>query len=782
MIPFEFLGTWLLCVNVLSLGLIAWSFFKLDRGPLRLAFQWLIVGSLLYINPLLLFWLPDWNLASRLLIAELVFLGILVFANIFAVFIIFFGQIQAEFKSWRFGGFQLLNLTIIALTLGGHVIQSVSANGQTFVLEHGFGYPVFMLAAVIFFSYYVWLCYISYSRSQSIVYRHQMRLILGTGLISALGLVINNALIPGLTGVSTYAPLGTLAVMVFYSGVFFVLAYGEESLVWRGMWQLLRVPALQGLENRLALTRVFDFIAATQSYERNLFQKIDFRAQGSPGSRSVYISNHDPKANVARSHFIPAGWYLGLLDSFRSLQAEVMRLAMLLDYSKNLLLDKPAAPALEQSALERAQIETSLSYRSQTIDAVRISRNAELLYNGVSTPDNFTYEKALSILGNADFDELLSLDLVRRTPKNYRIDRKILLDHLIGTSLSPEALQPDPGPVLPTGELIPLEKASKDFIVLKEAQARLRPDVTALEQRFGVAALSNSAAMQAFLRKMITVASINAPVLILGDSGSGKLMWSRALHYYRFGPTNGETFTFSCQDTQPNRLRLKIQFFLQKSTPGSALFLTHLQYLSEEHFHLLTPLLLELPLNRRVYFTAARELFELHSNMPVNIRHGLQQIQLQTPGLQEMPDMIADLFAWFVERNLPPEQSQFQFVTKVLINKLKRHLWTGHFRELENIVRQAIMTNQAPVIQKAMIAMQPIEEVDEIVDGLSPLEVSERKVIKDYLIKNRYNKNRTRKELDITINTLNAKIDKYGIDLPANSRAQKGELKVIKQN
>ena len=39
-------------------------------------------------------------------------------------------------------------------------------------------------------------------------------------------------------------------------------------------------------------------------------------------------------------------------------------------------------------------------------------------------------------------------------------------------------------------------------------------------------------------------------------------------------------------------------------------------------------------------------------------------------------------------------------------------------------------------------------------------------MIVDYLKKNNFNKNRTRIELDITVNTLNAKIIKYGIELP----------------
>lgn len=48
----------------------------------------------------------------------------------------------------------------------------------------------------------------------------------------------------------------------------------------------------------------------------------------------------------------------------------------------------------------------------------------------------------------------------------------------------------------------------------------------------------------------------------------------------------------------------------------------------------------------------------------------------------------------------------------------------------------------------------------------SPLESAEKRVIENQLFLNKWNKNRTRKELGITINTLNAKIIKHGMVKP----------------
>lgn len=63
--------------------------------------------------------------------------------------------------------------------------------------------------------------------------------------------------------------------------------------------------------------------------------------------------------------------------------------------------------------------------------------------------------------------------------------------------------------------------------------------------------------------------------------------------------------------------------------------------------------------------------------------------------------------------------------------------------------------------------------------NLTPLEISEKRVIMHYLAKNKYNKNKTRKELDITVNTLNSKILKYKIQKNSELDYQLDQIKQI---
>jgi DNA-binding NtrC family response regulator len=95
---------------------------------------------------------------------------------------------------------------------------------------------------------------------------------------------------------------------------------------------------------------------------------------------------------------------------------------------------------------------------------------------------------------------------------------------------------------------------------------------------------------------------------------------------------------------------------------------------------------------------------------------------------------------------------------------IKEYSWPGNSIELENVIRKALLDNKPPVLEN--ISFQKHPEMIESNGDLSPLEASEQFVIFNQLQKNNYNKNKTSRELKITINTLNAKINRYGIAVP----------------
>ena len=98
------------------------------------------------------------------------------------------------------------------------------------------------------------------------------------------------------------------------------------------------------------------------------------------------------------------------------------------------------------------------------------------------------------------------------------------------------------------------------------------------------------------------------------------------------------------------------------------------------------------------------------------------------------------------------------------IDESLKYAWPGNSLEVDNIVQASIIENKPPLISKFNF---PIIYEDDTkaksVSLLSPLEEGEKQVIQEYLRKNSYNKSRTMRDLEITINTLNAKMQRYGI-------------------
>src|SRR5690348_8046792 len=99
MMSAETLGAWLVFANAISITLIVLALSKIQDHVLKYHFVSVIVAGLLYINPLLLFWLPDISLDTRLLLSRFVFTAGLFVPQSFAIFTIQFCRMTEEFRS-----------------------------------------------------------------------------------------------------------------------------------------------------------------------------------------------------------------------------------------------------------------------------------------------------------------------------------------------------------------------------------------------------------------------------------------------------------------------------------------------------------------------------------------------------------------------------------------------------------------------------------------------------------------------------------------------------------
>ena len=281
---------------------------------------------------------------------------------------------------------------------------------------------------------------------------------------------------------------------------------------------------------------------------------------------------------------------------------------------------------------------------------------------------------------------------------------------------------------------------------------------------FGVEMLCFSESLFLCLETLRKYARSNQAVIFEGETGTGKTLLARALHHMREG---GPLITLSCMHATSDQLRESIQEFIAlpaEERPG--FLLRHLDALPESEFRLLEPVLNEASEGHFVYFTALPD-FLLHPpEMPGRLLYRLKQLSLSIPPLRDRPEDLFHQLLYFAGKENESCELGFQELHQKAMEQARSHTWPGNSRELKFTVDRALMAARPPVLENLQLE-QPLA-LPGVKEGLTPLEDSERDVIVKYLKKNNFNKSQTRRDLGITINTLNSKMQRYGIQARKN--------------
>ncbi|MGD9662674.1 MAG: sigma-54-dependent transcriptional regulator [Porticoccaceae bacterium] len=320
--------------------------------------------------------------------------------------------------------------------------------------------------------------------------------------------------------------------------------------------------------------------------------------------------------------------------------------------------------------------------------------------------------------------------------------------------------------------------------------------------------MGDCTAMNRLRQQIAKVARSQAPVFISGESGSGKELTARAIHY-QSPRSNGSFIAVNC-GAIPSEL-MESEFFGHKkgsftgaiqdkqglfhAADGGTLFLDEVADL---------PLAMQVKLLRAIQEKSVRPigsqeekavdvriLSATHKNLADEVRNGrfredlfyrINVIEIAVPPLRDRSEDIPALAETFLQRFASEAQCAAPTLTKAALKALADYPFPGNVRELENTLERAFTLCSGNTInvddlylgQKKIAAENPAHcssgdlgqnfhaDGSQCIDDY--LSAIEKRIISQALHENRWNKTTTAQKLGISFRQLRYKLQKLGIE------------------
>jgi len=308
------------------------------------------------------------------------------------------------------------------------------------------------------------------------------------------------------------------------------------------------------------------------------------------------------------------------------------------------------------------------------------------------------------------------------------------------------------------------------------------------------------------VRKLIDkVASSGSPVLITGETGTGKELVARAIH--RAGPRRAGPFVAVNCSALPTTLLESELFGYEKGAftgadrrkegrfeiaDGGTLFLDEIadtelgiqskllravEYGEFDRVGGTEPVCVDVRLlaatNQDIHEAAEKGSFR------EDLYYRLNVLSIHLPPLRDRPEDIPDIAEYILARTATELSREFDGFTDAAMTRLVQYGWPGNVRELANCIERAALLAESEWIDVAdlpphVIAdsqMGPASTLSQPDALPEQTEQFERNRILESLDRHRWNRTRAAEELGIKRTTLQYKIRKYGLDQPAQPRS-----------
>lgn len=299
-----------------------------------------------------------------------------------------------------------------------------------------------------------------------------------------------------------------------------------------------------------------------------------------------------------------------------------------------------------------------------------------------------------------------------------------------------------------------------------------------------------------------TIAGYDISVLIHGESGTGKELAARALHYN--SPRWDKPFVVENCGALPDEL-LESELFgykkgaftgavedhtgLFERASGGTVFLDEIGEVSPAFQVKLLRVLQEgevRPLGSgRTRKVDLRVIAATNKNLEDEVRAGrfredlyyrLAAMTIIMPPLRERRSDIAVLAQALLEKATSSLGKQADGFTDEALACMQLYHWPGNVRELQNEIQQMLVMGHEPFLGAELLSPRVLraapQEDEAELDLLSALDGSlkerveslEARILRETLIRNRWNKSRAAKELGLSRVGLRSKLERYGLE------------------
>ena len=314
--------------------------------------------------------------------------------------------------------------------------------------------------------------------------------------------------------------------------------------------------------------------------------------------------------------------------------------------------------------------------------------------------------------------------------------------------------------------------------------------------------------MQEIMTTIKRVAQSDATILMTGETGTGKELLAKAIHYN--SPLKGQPFVAeNCGALTENLLESELFGHEKGAFTGAAgrkmgkfELAKHGTVVLDEISEMTLPLQAKLlrvlqereidriggsrpvPMNARVVAISNKDLKEAvaEGKFREDLYYRINVVPFTIPPLRERQGDIPLLVTYFLEKFCELNQKKMLKISDAAMARLTQKHWKGNIRELENTIERAVLINNGPELLPEHLFLDeagsdsPSQTAVAIQAGMTVKEM-EKQLITQTLQEVADNRTRAAELLGISIRTLRNKLKEYRQELeetPAQTAAQNG--------